>query len=170
MYDSKETINDIRMYEEILGHDGKYKYHFNRYKDIFSDEITDSMKVEKFCYIYYNPWDTSYFGYLVYTCDDESYRKEYERLKNIKSSDNYLIYGAKEFPYELYAVYADPYYGYIYAMTNPERNQFIYVELQFYNYFSEIDNEKFIDKEHLPLGFDAKWHNKIQKEFLEGSW
>ncbi len=56
----------------------------------------------------------------------------------------------------VYAVYADSYNGYNYALADEENSRLIYVEINFCNYFSDINYEKIIDKEHLPINFDAK--------------
>ena len=41
----------------------------------------------------------------------------------------------------------------------------IYVELTFCNYFTDIDYEKVIPEEYLPIGFDAKVNNPAHSEF-----
>lgn len=158
--DSREKVTDISQYEKYLGAEGKYKEHFNRYNDIFPDAIPENAEGKDFIYYYYNPWDACYMGYLVYSCDEDTYTTEYKRLKALSSSEDIYIYGATEFPYELCAVYADDYYGYIYALADKTNHQFIYVELQFCNGFSDIDYENYIPKEHLPKGFSAKPENK----------
>ena len=158
--DSTDKVTDISQYEKYLGAEGKYKEHFNTYNNIFPDVIPEKAEVKDFIYYYYNPWDACYMGYLVYSCDADTYKAEYERLKALSSSEDIYIYGATEFPYELCTVYADDYYGYIYALADEANHQFIYVELQFCNGFSDIDYEKYIPKEHLPKGFSAKPENK----------
>lgn len=152
-------ITDVSKYEEILGKEGKFKKNFSYKNVIFPDEIPESAEVEKFYYRYYNPWDPCYLGYLVYSCDEEEYQKEYERLKQIESSKEPYIYGATSFPYELCAVHTDSYYGYVYALADEENQRFIYVELQFCNGFTDIDYEKIIDEKYLPEGFDATQKN-----------
>lgn len=158
--ESTKKVTDIGQYEKYLGPEGKYKEHFNTYNDIFPDAIPENAEVKDFIYYYYNPWDACYMGYLVYSCDADTYTAEYERLKALASSEDIYIYGATEFPYELCAVYADDYYGYIYALADEANHQFIYVELQFCNGFTDIDYENYIPKEHLPQGFSAKPENK----------
>lgn len=106
--DSKNLTTDIKKYEEYIGENGKYKEVNQVYNDIFPDTIPDTARIEDFCYYYYNPWDPCYLGYLVYTCDEKEYQMEYERLKKIQSSEDKYVYGAKEFPYKLCAVYTDP--------------------------------------------------------------
>lgn len=155
MIDSKETINDVSLYEDILGEDGRYKNNLIGYNDIFPQKLPESAEIETFYYEYYNPWDPNYLGYLVYTCDDSDLQKEFERLHKIKSSANLFIYGATGFPYELCAAYADEYYGYIYALIDRESNKFIYIDLEFCNFFTNIDYESIIDRRYLPFDFDA---------------
>lgn len=163
--DSKDLTQDITEYEEYLGANGKYKETFSIYNDIFPDSIPVSAEVEDFYFLYFNPWDANYMGYLVYTCDDKKFDEEYGRLKNISSSQNKYVYGATEFPYELCAVYADSYYGYIYALADREENRFIYVEILFCNYFTDIDYEVVIPEKYLPSGFDATLGNSIRQKF-----
>ncbi len=154
--DTREKVTDIAKYEKYLGEHGKYKENYGTYNDIFPDRIPAEAQVEDFCYYYYDPWDACYLGYLVYSCDKESFEAECERLYNVQSSENKYIYGATEFPYELCAVYADDYYGYIYALADRANHRLIYVELQFANGFTDIDYEEYIDERYLPVGFDAK--------------
>lgn len=155
----QNSINDrtanISKDEEYLGKEGKYKENFGHYNNVFPNEIPESADVKKFYYRYYNPWDPCYLGYLVYTCDEEDYRKEYERLSEIRTSKNMYIYGAESFSYDLCAVYADPDHGYIYALADEENMRFIYIELQFCNGFTDINYRKIIDEVYLPEGFDA---------------
>ena len=161
--DTREKVTNINKYEKYLGVNGVYKENYNTYNDIFPDEIPENVEVEEFCYYYYDPWDPCYLGYLVYTCDENVFKKEYERLINIPSSENKYIYGATEFPYELCAVYADEYYGYIYALADKDNKRLIYVELQFSNGFTDIDYQKYIDAKYLPTGFDITMENPYQR-------
>lgn len=80
--DTREKVTDITKYEKYLGEHGKYKENYGTYNDIFPDRIPDSAQVEDFCY-YYDPWDACYLGYLVYSCDKESFEAECERLHSI---------------------------------------------------------------------------------------
>lgn len=163
--DSREMVANINKYEKYLGSSGKYKENYGTYNDIFPDKIPASAEIEDFCYYYYNPWDACYLGYLVYTCEKEDFNAEYKRLLNISSSENKYIYGATKFPYELCAVYADEYYGYIYALADMENSKLIYVELQFANGFTDIDYKKYIDEKYLPIGFwaEAKVYDKLDR-------
>lgn len=146
---------DVSKYTEYLGKNGEYKNHCGYNNVIFPNEIPESAEVEEFCYRYFNLLDPNYVGYLVYTCDEEDYQEEYERLKGIKYFSDPYIYGAESFPYELCAVHANSYYGYIYALADEENQRFIYIEIQFCNGKSDIDYENVIDAKYLPEGFDA---------------
>ncbi len=155
----KEKTTDISDYSEYLGIHGKHS------NDIFPKSICDSAEVEDFCYYYYNPFDPNYVAYLVYSCSDEDFAIETERLSKLKSTEDYLIYGATGFNYPVCAVYADSHSGYIYALADKENNRIIYAEIKFCNYFSDIKYEKIIDKEYLPINFDAKSGNPTLKAF-----
>lgn len=157
-----EKIRDISYYNEYFGDEGKHK------NDIFPSSLPDSAEKECFYYYYSNSFDPNYVVYLVYSCNDEEYTKEADRLSKIKSSEDYLIYGATGFNYPVCAVYADGYNGYIYALADKENNRFIYVEINFCNYFSDINYEDIIDEEYLPIDFDAKSGNSTRQAFENG--
>lgn len=157
----KEKTTNISDYNKYFGNDRKHK------NDIFPKTIPSSTQIEDFCYYYYNPFDPNYVSYLIYTCSDEDYIKESERLSKITSSKDYLIYSSTGFSYPICAVYADSYSGYIYALTDKENKKFIYVEIKFCDYISDIDYEKIIDKKYLPINFDANKGNATRKTFEE---
>ncbi len=160
--ENEDLTRDITKYESYIGDEGRYKRIFDRYNDIFPNTIPETAEIENFYYHYYNPWDACCLGYLIYTCDEKDYEKEYKRLKKIESSEDKYIYGATSFPYELCAVYTDPYYGYIYAMTDKDSKKFIYVQIEFCNYVTDIDYESVVLPEHLPVGFDANPGNATE--------
>lgn len=161
----QEKVTDIERYETILGKNGKYKNNFLGYNSIFPDTMPESAEVKAFYYEYYNPWDPNYLGYLVYTCDEEAYEKERKRLQELEDALDFRVYGTTEFPYELCAVTADEYYGIRYALADKEKRQFIYVELAFCNYFTDIQYENIVEKKYLPLGFDASKENPTREKF-----
>lgn len=163
MKDNWEIVRDSSQYEYVLGENGKYKEHFNRYNDIFPDQLPGSAVVNEFEYNYYNPWDPCYTGILVYSCSENDYEKEYKRLTSLKSTEM-MPYGATGFPYELCAMYSHFSYGIIYAMTDPDTNTFIYVEIQFCNYYTDTDYTKIIDAKYLPYNFDALKGNALFKK------
>lgn len=167
MKDSREKVGDISQYEDVLGENGRYKNNYIGYNDIFPYQIPESAEVEKFYFEYYNPWDPNYLGYLIYTCNDEDFQMEYERLQNIESSADPLIYGATGFPYELCAVYADEFFGYSYVLADIENKKFIYVDLEFNNFYTDIDYKSIIDSSYLPYGFDAASGNATRPSLME---
>ncbi|MCY6483957.1 hypothetical protein OW763_06290 [Clostridium aestuarii] len=154
MWTISDKTTDISNYSKYFGNQGGHS------NDIFPKSIPDSAEIEDFCYYYYNPFDPNFVSYLVYNCNDEDFIEETERLSKLNSSRDYLIYGATGFNYPVSAVYADSYSGYIYALADKENNRLIYVEITLCNHFSDIDYEKIIDKEHLPINFDAKFDVK----------
>lgn len=163
----KDKTTNTSDYSKYFGSNGK---HCN---NIFPQSVPDSAKIEDFCYYYYNPFDPNYVSYLVYSCNDDDYTKETERLSNLTPSEghlteNDLIYGATGFNYPVCAVYADSYKGYTYALVDKENNRLIYVEINFCNYFSDINYEDIIDKKYLPIDFDAKPGNSTRQAFDKG--
>lgn len=160
----KDKVTNITHYSEYLGRNGKHSEKYLIRNDIFPDRIPKSAKMEDFYYYYYNPWDPNYVAYLVYTCSEDEYKAEIERLSKLNSTKDYLIYSSKGFNYPVCAVYADS-YGYVYALADKENNRLIYVEITFCNYFSDINYENIIDKKYLPIGFDAKQGNATRKAF-----
>lgn len=66
---------------------------------------------------------------------------------------------------KLLAMDSDSYQGFVYALTDGE-NQIIYVEIIFCNYFMDLDYEKYIDADYLPVGFDATSNNPYRKKML----
>ena len=166
-FTSKVEVNDnITRYNDFIGVNAKKEYNnkWDMDETIFPEKITDNMNVIDYKMVYYNPWDAQYLSYLVVNYNKNDYEKECERLKEYKSTDYKGYYGVTGFSkYTLLAMYADEYYGFIYALTDNE-NEIIYVELIFCNYFFDIDYEKYIDTDYLPDGFDAKMDNSYQKK------
>lgn len=158
-FPERDKTTNITNYSKYFGENGKHR------NDIFPNVIPSSAKVEDFYYYYFNPFDPNYVSYLVYSCNDEDFNKETERLSTLTSSKDCLIYGATGFNYPACAVYADKYKGYIYALADKENNKLIYVEIDFCNYFSDIKYEDIINKEHLPIDFNAKDGNPVQQQF-----
>lgn len=171
----KNVVTDIGEYETYFGPQGihrtkntdaweKTRESYLVISDIFPERLPVSAETEDFYYEYYNSWDPCYLSYLVYRCNETDYEAETERLKDISMPEDYLIYGAVEFPYPLLAVYASD-IGYIYAMADEAQKKIIYVELTFYNFFTDIDYEKVIPEKYLPLGFDAKMDNPFMQRY-----
>jgi len=159
LFTEKDTATDISDYSEYLGNGWKHA------NDIFPSSIPASAEIKDFYYEYYNPFDPNYVVYLVYSCNDEDYMKEIERLSKLPSSKDYLIFGATGFNYPVCAVSANSNNGYIYALTDKQNNKLIYVEIKFCNYFSDINYEDIVDKKYLPIDFNAKSKNPTQLNF-----
>ena len=162
-----QEVADISKYEEILGENGKYKDNLVGYNDIFPDSLEKSDQVEAFRYIYCNPWDANYFGYLVCSYSEAGYEEEVARLRGLKKTEYKGIYGIDSFPLELCAVYADDTYGVIYSLADNKEKKIIYVALEFCNYFTDIHYEKKLDVQYLPKDFNAKPGNETRKAFEE---
>ncbi len=164
-----DKVTDVTQYSKCLGSGGEHSNNYLIKNDIFPESIPGSARVEDFCYYYYNPWDPNYVAYLVYTCSKAEYAAEVKRLSGLNSSKDYFIYGSKGFNYPVCAVYADKYNGYVYALADEENCRLIYVEITFCNFFSDIDYEKIVDQQYLPVDFDAKKGNPTRRAFDNGN-
>ncbi len=171
MWIERDKTTNIGDYNEHFGGNGKYRQNYVKWFgrngtnniDIFPESTPDSAKVEDFCYYYYNPFDPNIVLYLVYTCSDEDFIKETERLSKLNSDKDYLIYGSTGFNYPVSAVCAND-SGYIYALADKENNRLIYVGINFCDYFTDINYKKIIDEKYLPINFDAEGGNSTQKK------
>ena len=164
-----EVNNNINKYNKYMFNSAieKYQDKWGMDESIFPKKITKNMDVEDYKMVYYDPWDKEYLSYLVVKYEKEDYDKEIERLKRYKSTAYLGYYGVSGFSkYELLAMYADSYHGFIYAITDND-SKIIYVELIFCNYHFDIDYEKYINKDYLPDGFDATINNNYKKQMLE---
>lgn len=131
---------------------------------IWPAEITDSMNVVDFKMVYYNPWDAQYLGYLVVDYNEEDYAKEVERLTRYDSTEYIGYYDVKEeTTYELLAVEADSYNGFVYALTDGN-GRIIYSEQIFCNYFMDLDYNQYIPQEYLLDGFNATTDSNYYKQ------
>lgn len=164
-----EVNTDITKYNDYIGTYAleQYKNKWDMDEAIFPKSITNNMNVKDYKMVYYDPWDKQFLSYLVVEYNEEDYKKEIERLTNYKSTNYIGYYNVTGFSkYNLVAMYADSYYGFVYAITDNE-NTIIYVELIFCNYFYDIDYKKYIPNDYLPDGFDATLDNEYQKKMLE---
>ena len=161
---------DVQHYGQYMGENAieEYKNKCGMDESIFPEEITADMKVEDYKMVYYNPWDPQYLSYLVVEYEEEAYRMERERLADCSQDDYTGYYGVKGFEeqYELLAINADPYYGFVYALADGD-DRIIYVEIIFCNYFMDLDYEEYIDSEYLPVGFDASAGNPYRKKLMQ---
>ncbi len=162
-----EITDDIAVYEELRSGGNAREEYQDRWgmdESIWPEKITESMDVKDYKMVYYNPWDAQYLGYLVIKYPVSEYKAEVERLKSYKSTEYkgyYEVTGEED--YELLAVNADPYYGFIYAMTDND-NTIIYAEQVFCNYFMDLKYEKYMPKEYFLDGFNATQDSQYYKE------
>ena len=168
--DAKVEVNtDIGKYQDYIGENAQEEYQ-NKWgmdESIFPEKITAEMDVKDYKMVYYNPWDAQYLSYLVVDYDEETFEKETERLREYPSTKYLGYYGAAGFSeeYELLAMYADEYQGFVYALSDKE-DTVIYVEIIFCNYMMDIDYKEYIKEEYLPLGFDAMDDNPYKSKKL----
>ena len=162
-----DVTRDKSKYNDAIGEKAKDKYEikWGMSEEIFPSSIKD-LDVKDFKMVYYDPWDKQYLAYLVVDYDEDTYKKEVNRLEKI-GIDKYIgYYGVTGFSkYKLLAMEADPYYGFVYAIT--KNNQIIYVELIFCNYFMDINYKKHINNDYLPDGFDATTDNPYEESMMK---
>lgn len=160
---------DVNHYNQYIGeHANKdYRDKWGMDESIFPEKITKTIHVRDYKMVYYNPWDAQYLSYLVAEYSQKDYQAEVDRLKKCPHEAYAGYYGAKGFgeAYQLLAMNADPYHGFVYALTDG-KSQIIYVELIFCNYFMDLEYEKYIDAAYLPLEFDASENNPYRKKML----
>lgn len=161
-----EVYDDVSDYKKYLASpDGSSKwYKWGMDESIWPDAITDDMKVIDYKMVYYNPWDAQYMGHLAVEYTPERYAEETARLKAYASTDyigNYSV--TEEKTYELLAVNADPYQGFVYALTDG-KSKIIYAEQIFCNYYMDLDYKEYTPSEYLLDGFDASMDNPYQKQ------
>ncbi|MCM1124104.1 MAG: helix-turn-helix domain-containing protein [Eubacterium sp.] len=165
-----EINSDIARYHDYIGDNAldKYRNKWDMDESIFPEQITSDMNVTDYKMVYYDPWDSQYLSYLVVDYNDTAWNAELERLKNYPSTEYIGYYGVSGFhAYELLAIYADGYHGFVYALADRNSQRIIYVELIFCNYFMDIDYEEYIPAGYLPDGFDAAPGNAYRQEKSE---
>ncbi len=129
-------------------------------------DISLLVEIADFKMVYYNPWDAQYLGYLVVDYSADDYAEEVKRLREYESTEYVGYYSVKEEKtYELLAVNADSYHGFVYALTDG-KGRIIYGEQLFCNYFMDLKYEKYIPKEYLLDGFDATTKSDYYKKML----
>lgn len=167
-----EVYEDVAHYQEYMNFaNGTYEKGVDTQwtkwgmdETIWPQEITQCMKVSDFKMVYYNPWDAQYLGYLVIDYTPEEYLQEVERLKAYHSTEYVGYYCTEEEKtYDLLAVNADSYQGFVYALTDG-KGRIIYAEEIFCNYFMDLEYEKYIPKEYLLDGFDATQNSSYYKK------
>lgn len=160
-----DNVNDYLKYHTGEQAEDAYQNKWDMDETIWPVSITKDMDVDEYKMVYYDPWDKQFLGYLTVRYDKENYEKEVKRLKDYQSTEYLGYYGVTGFEdYELLAMYADSYQGFVYALTDGE-DKIIYVEIIFCNYYMDLDYEKYIPKDYLPEGFDANMDNPYQKKW-----
>lgn len=169
-----EEYDDVSRYNEFMNFSNGYsekgvntvwtKWEMD--ETIWPAEITDSMNVDDFKMVYYNPWDAQFLGYMVVDYSDDAYAEEVKRLKEYESTEYIGYYCVEEEKtYELLAVNADSYSGFVYALTDG-KGRIIYGEQIFCNYCMDLDYTKYIPEEYLLDGFDATDESDYYKKMM----
>ncbi len=169
-----EEYDDVSRYNEFMNFsNGAYEKGVDTQwtkwgmdETIWPATITDSMNVADFKMVYYNPWDAQYLGYMVVDYSADAYTEEVKRLKEYKSTEYIGYYCVEEEKtYELLAVNADSYNGFVYALTDG-KGRIIYGEQIFCNYFMDLEYSKYIPEEYLLDGFDATTESDYYKKMM----
>lgn len=158
----RQVFKSTKEYKYVLGTNGKFKTNYIGYNHVFPDELPQSAKVKKFYYEYFHEANENYLGYLVYDCNDKDYKKEYERLEKIGKENCQKVYGTKSFPLKAVAIKSSPKYGMIYALADEKNKRFIYVDIQFLDYYMDVNYTKIIPNKYLPIGFEAGPSNQTR--------
>ena len=165
-----EVYRDISDYQQFIGPKHLAKYLFQDPCEIFPQELADAVVPVEFQFVYYNPWDAQYVTYLTLQYRDEEYEKELERLSAIGIEDYTSFYSVTGEPegYNLVAMDADKYYGFIYAMI-PEKadGTITYAGIQFCNYFLDLDIQDYLPGKYLLSGFDASIENPYRGKMMQ---
>ena len=165
-----EVYDDIENYTEYMS----FSYDnadtvWNKWgmdERIWPRTINNASDVVDYKMVCYNPWDAQYLGYLVMDYSDEDYAAEAARLRDYPSTDYVGYYSViEEHTYELLAVYADEYNGFVYALTDGN-HRIIYAEEIFCNYYMDLDYMEYIPQEYLLDGFDASKDNPYRKKMM----
>lgn len=172
---SIEEYDDVSRYNEFMNFsNGAYEKGVDTVwtkwgmdETIWPAKITDSMDVADFKMVYYNPWDAQFLGYMVVDYSADAYEKEVKRLNEYESTEYIGYYCVEEEKtYELLAVNADSYNGFVYALTDG-KGRIIYGEQIFCNYFMDLDYTKYIPGEYLLDGFDATTDSDYYKKMSD---
>ena len=164
------TVNtNINLYNDYIGPTAKEEYRdkWEMKEDIFPERINNPSDVLDYKMVYYNPWDAQYLSYLEMRYDEDAFLSEVARLEAYGISEYLGYYGVTGFSkYQLLAMEADSYNGFVYAITDG-KERIIYVELIFCNYEYDIKYLDYIEEEYLPDGFDATYDNPYEKKMME---
>jgi len=166
VYDEIENYTEYMSFSYDDNADTIWSSKWGMDESIWPRSINDASDVADFKMVYYNPWDAQYLGYLVMDYSPEEYAAETARLKEYPSTDYVGYYSViEEHTYELLAINADKYQGFVYALTDGQ-GRIIYAEEIFCNYYMDLDYMEYIPEEYLLDGFDASEDNPYRKEMM----
>lgn len=164
-----EVYEDIDKYQDYIGNTAEDPFN-RRMMDVsvFPEDVKDK-NVKEFKTIYYNPWDQQYVSYLTIEYEKDEYEKELERLNQIGIEEYKALYSVCDEPegYDLVAMNSDRYYGFVYAIV-PEKDSRIitYVEIEFCNYFADIDVYEYVPNEYLLNGLNVEMDNPYEEKIM----
>ncbi|MBR6483496.1 MAG: helix-turn-helix domain-containing protein [Clostridiales bacterium] len=131
-------------------------------------EKIDGLDVKEFQLTYYNPWDPQYVVYMTIDYDEASYDTEISRLESLgidgEYTDYYTVTGEPQ-GYDLVAMAASDYYGFVYAMVpegKTDNTEITYCAIWFCNNMLDLDIHDYMPDEYLLPGFDATMDNPYQ--------
>ncbi len=172
-FEKIEVYDDIENYDNYFNttiyDEGDYQQFHQLDEEMFRiypETITSDMDPKDFLVVYYNPWDPQFVTDLVVDYTPADYAKEIARLKLIGVEEEYLDYynvtGEPE-GYDIIAMDADEYYGFVYAMipegAAADNTEITYVGIWFCNYFMDLDPGEYLPEEHMLEGLDVSDNN-----------
>ena len=172
-FEKIEVYDDIENYDNYFNttiyDEGDYQQFHQLDEEMFRiypETITSDMDPKDFLVVYYNPWDPQFVTDLVVDYTPADYAKEIARLKLIGVEEEYLDYynvtGEPE-GYDIIAMDADEYYGFVYAMipegAAADNTEITYVGIWFCNYFMDLDPGDYLPEEHILEGLDVSDNN-----------
>ena len=158
-----DNIAEYELYRSGEQADKQFRDKWGMDESIFPEKITPEMDVQDYKMVYYDPWDKQFLGYLVVRYDEAAYEAECARLQAYPSTDYIGYYSVTgETDYELLAVNADEYSGFVYAMTDGA-GTIIYAEQIFCNYIMDIPYQEYMPEAYFLDGFDASDENPYWK-------
>ena len=172
IYSAKvEVSTDPGDYNTYFHHQEANEYHMGNYEqyDVFPQTL--DAEVKEYQFTYYNPWDAQYIVYMTLDYEDQ-YDEEIARLTKIGVDGEYVNYYSvtgEPDGYDLVAMKADDYSGFVYAMipeNTADNTEITYVGITFCNYSLDVDVHEYMKDEYLLKGFDATNDNPYRKEVL----
>ena len=158
--------NSIEKYTDVINYD-KYKKELIKNLDVQSSlyifpENVELDNVVKFNYMKEDGlFEGGYILFLEYQYDNDSYKKEIERLKEIRSNilgnQKKILYTEDGFNYPAYITIFDGIGSYEYALVDRDNLKIIYV-------FDQILNINEIDEVYRPVNYKVPVDNRDIKK------